>query len=615
MVFVNWQLKWKLIWLVLLVNTLYGQEQNPDSLLKSSTPSEQFYDSLKHKAYRHRFTRLVYDNLITGGKTKDQQQIERELIRMSELEGKTIASVKIHQLDIIGPSFADTSRISHTWLGQMANKLHIETNERIIRKNILVHPGDALNVESLLDNERIIRRLPFIKDVRFLVEQDSLIQEHIHVTVLTKDVFSFGVGGYVEGLRAASLEMYNQNIWGIGHQLSAKVVGHVEKQPYVGFEGSYTINNIGGNFVNMSLGYADTYRRNGVSMVLEKEFLRSTTKWGGGLTASRWQRADRLINDAPIILDFDELDYRYWDVWGGYSFQLYEGELDRNKQLVVSGRTRFYNFYKRPDPDPMNNQYFADSKFYLASLSLSKRKYYRDHLIYSYGITEDIPKGYLHEWVVGFDDNEFNRRWYSHVYVSSGNFVKYKPSYLHASAGIGGFFRSRRFEQGQIEIDGSYISRLYAFGNKGFRQFIKLNYLLGIRRFEVEELSLRRENGIRGFGSRLPLGKQRLVLSFESVVFPPRHVLDFNFAFFSFVDLGIIGSNKHFIFTQDYYAGVGAGVRIRNENLVFQTLQLRLSWFPNHPADIGAFGVDFNERSKSQFYDFQPRKPDVLRFE
>lgn len=611
----NWPLKWILIGgLWLFAAGVNAQEQKQDSVLKATT-SEQFYDSLKHKAYRHRFTRLMYDNLITDGKTKDQQQIEEELLRMEALEGKTIASVKIQQLDIIGPSFTDTARVSHTWLGQTANKLHTQTNERIIRKNILVHPGDTLNVDYLLDNERIIRRLPFIKDVRILVDEDSLIQDHVHVTVLTKDVFSFGVGGYLDGLRAASLEMYNQNIWGIGHQLSAKVVGHVEEQPYIGFEGFYTINNIGGNFMNISLGYADTYRRKGLSFVFDKEFLRSTTKWGGGFTAARWNRADRLIDDGPIIVNFDELDYRYYDVWGGYAFQLFEGELDRNKQLVVSGRARFYDFYKRPEPDPMNNQYFADSKFYLASLSLSKRRYFRDHLIYSYGITEDIPKGYLHEWVLGFDDNEFNNRWYSHLYFSSGNFIKYKPSYLHASFGIGGFFRSHRFEQGQIEVDGSYISRLYAFGNKGFRQFIKLNYLLGIRRFELEELSLRGDDGIRGFGSRLPLGKQRLLLCFESVVFPPKHVLDFNFAFFSFVDLGIIGSNKHLIFTQDYYAGVGAGVRIRNENLVFQTLQLRLSWFPNHPADIGSFGFELNERTKSQFYNFQPRKPDMLRFE
>ncbi len=598
----------------MFLNDLQAQEQGRDSVLNHESTSELFYDSLKHKAYRSRITRLMYDNLVSGTGHENQLQIEKELLRMSELEGKTIASVKVHQLDIIGPSFADTARTSRSWLGQTANKLHTRTNERIIWKNILVQRGDTLNVDYLLDNERIIRRLPFIKDVRFWVDQDSLNQELVHVTVLTKDVFSFGVGGNMNGLKAATLKMYNQNLWGAGHQISAAIVGHAKEVPYVGFEGFYSINNIGGNFVNISVGYANTYRREGATFVFDKEFLRSTTKWGGGLTFSRWERADRLIEDVPIVIDF-ELDYRYWDLWGGYSFQLHEGTPYRNKQLVMSGRMRLYDFFERPEPDPGNNQYFANSKFYLASLSLSKRSYYRDHLIYSFGITEDIPKGFLHEWVVGYDDNEFNKRWYSHLYFSSGNFIRYKPSFFHASAGIGGFFHSNSFEQGQIEVNADYISRLYTIGSKRFRQFVKLNYLLGLRRFEVENLFLNGNNGIRGFRSKSTMGKQRLSLSFESVLFPPKDVLDFNFAFFGLVDLGVIGSNHHLIFNEDYYAGIGAGVRIRNENLVFQTLQLRLSWYPNHPADLGRFGGEFNERTKSEFYSFQPRKPDVLRYE
>lgn len=593
---------------------LQAQEQQTDSVSNRAASSEQFYDSLKHKAYRSGITRLFYDNLISGNSKTDQAKLEMELLRMSALEGKTISSIRIQQLDIFGPSFSDTARVSKTWPGQTANKLHTQTNERIIRKNILIEVGDTLNVEVVLDNERIIRSLPFIKDVRFFVEKDSLSEDHVHLIVLTKDVFSFGIGGSVDGLKGGSLEMYNHNIWGAGHQISAKVVGHVDKEPGLGFEGFYTINNIGGNFVNISLGYADTYVRKGAALIFEKEFLRSATRWGGGFTVFRWKQADRLIDDGPLIRDLD-LDYRHLDIWGGYAFQLNKEQAYKNSQLVLAGRTRFYDFFKRPDPDPRNNQYFANSKFYLASLSLSKRNYFRDYLIYSYGITEDIPKGFLHEWVFGFDNNEFTDRWYTHLYFSSGNFMKYKPSYLYVSAGLGGFFNSRKYEQGQIELNGEFISRLFRTGIKSFRQFIKMNYILGIRRFDVEELYLSRDYGIRGFSSELPTGKQRLSLKFESVLFTPKHVLDFNFAFFGFVDVGVIGSNKHFIFNEDYYAGIGAGVRIRNENLVFRTLQLRLSYFPNHPADTGFFGFDFNERNKSGFYSFQPRKPDLLRFE
>jgi len=139
--------------------------------------------------------------------------------------------------------------------------------------------------------------------------------------------------------------------------------------------------------------------------------------------------------------------------------------------------------------------------------------------------------------------------------------------------------------------------------------------MIGIRRFGVEELSLRYKNGIRGFESNLATGRQRLSLNFETVLFQNRDVLKFNVALFGFADLGVIGSNRNFIFSQDYYGGFGAGIRLRNESLVFKTIQFRLAYYPNHPDDISGLGVILNERNKSNFYSFQPQKPEPLRFE
>jgi hypothetical protein len=84
---------------------------------------------------------------------------------------------------------------------------------------------------------------------------------------------------------------------------------------------------------------------------------------------------------------------------------------------------------------------------------------------------------------------------------------------------------------------------------------------------------------------------------------------------FSFFDLGIIGSNKKMIFTQDYYAGLGMGIRIRNENLVFKTILIRLAYYPNHPADMGGVGFILEEQSRTRFYSFQPRKPEPIVFD
>jgi hypothetical protein len=110
-------------------------------------------------------------------------------------------------------------------------------------------------------------------------------------------------------------------------------------------------------------------------------------------------------------------------------------------------------------------------------------------------------------------------------------------------------------------------------------------------------------------------GKQRLSLNLEYVVFLQKDFYKFNMAVFGFTDIGLIGSNKEFILTQDFYSGLGMGIRLHNENLVFKTIQLRLAFYPFHPDNMNFVGFVLDEQSKRQFYSFEPTQPLPLRFE
>lgn len=598
------------VFLLLVSGRLPAQLPQVDSTQIVKENGEQFYDSLKTKAYRHGFTRFLYRNIVIqrGG----PEDLDFHYLLLKRYRGKIISSIYLRPLDVFGPTFRDTTRRPETRVGELANRMHVTTNPRILKKNLLLSVGDSLDMEMVLENERIIRSLAFIKDVRFLVTPDAKDTNLVHLTVLTKDVFSFGIGMHFSSVEAGSVEMYNQNTWGIGHEISAKVVANVNREPYIGFESSYKISNINGHFVDITANYANHYRREGFFFDFEKEFLLASTRWGGGLAFYRLTRSDHLVNYDRSFIDFP-LNYAAVDVWNGYSFQV--GENTANEmQLVVSGRFRRLNFFERPEPTVENRQYYSGSKLFMGSISLSKRNYIRDQLVYSYGITEDIPRGFLHEWVFGFDDNEFTDRWYSHLYFSTGSLIRYKPSYLFLSAGIGSFFNSRRMEQGQIEFNANYISRLFNVGQQKARQFIRLQYIYGLRRFEEETLLLKNDVGIRGFYSEIAAGKQRLVMNLETVAFQRRTIAGFNIAFFGFGDLGIVGSDKKMLFAGRYYGGIGGGLRIRNENLVFKTIQVRLAFYPNHPADAAGFGFILTEMGHEKFYSFQPRKPESLHY-
>ena len=598
--------------------TLAGKDvliQNCDTLkaVTFDKSNKLFYDSLQIRASRHRVTRWLYGTMIRSARDSGNVDFQSYEYYKS-FQKKTIGTISIRSLKIFGPNFDDTLRTTNIWIEKAANKLHSQSNLYVIRKNLWIKEGQSLDPDLMMDNERLLRSLPYLKDVRIIITPRPLNNDLVDVLILTQDVFSFGVTGGIGSVNKGEVGVYDKNILGVGHEAGVTIVAHTDKAPHIGFESYYSVNNIMGNFINFSTGYSNTYLHQELFLSLQRDFLRPQSVYAGGFTTVRSFRTDRVYLNNNVI-STDPLNYIYLDGWYGRRLKLGIRPNDSRFQMTLSGRIRYTHFYDRPLPDSNNNQYFANSKFYLGSLSFSHRSYVRDYLVYSYGITEDIPKGYLCELVFGYDHNEFNDRWYSHVFLSTGNLFKNKPFYLYTSLGIGSFFNQSHTEQGMADLKFDFISPLFQVLNVQARQFIKLNYTIGINRFDIENLLLLNSNGIRGFGSLIGKGKQRLTLNVENVFFQKKAVLNFKTALFSFFDVGIVGPSEQSIFKQSYYAGLGLGLRIRNENLVFKTIQLRLAWYPNHPSDVNSIGFILDGVSKTRFYNFQPRGPEPLRFE
>jgi len=611
----------KTVWFTLILLSslsLAGKDipmQKNDSLdiVPLNENNKIFYDSLEIKASRHRVTKWLYGTMISSAKDSGNLDLQSYEYYKS-FQKKTIGTISIRSLKVFGPNFDDTLKTTNIWIEKAANKLHSKSNLYVIRKNLWIREGQSLDPDLMMDNERLLRSLPYLKDVRILITPRSLNNDLVDVLILTQDIFSFGVTGGIGNVKNGELGIYDKNILGVGHEAGVTIVGHTDISPHIGFESYYAVNNIMGNFINFSAGYANTYLHQELFVSLQRDFLRPQSVYAGGITALRSFRTDRVYLNSNVTT-MGPLNYIYLDGWYGRRLKLGINPNDSRFQMTLSGRVRFTHFYDRPLPDSNNNQYFTNSKFYLGSLSFSQRSYIRDHLVYSYGITEDIPKGYLCELVFGFDHNEFNDRWYSHVFLSTGNLFKNKPFYLYTSLGVGSFFNQSHTEQGMADLKLDFISQLFNVWNVKARQFINLNYTIGFNRFEIENLLLLNNNGIRGFGSRIGKGKQRLSLNVENVFFQKKSILNFQSALFSFFDIGIVGPSEQSIFKQSYYAGLGVGLRIRNENLVFKTIQLRLAYYPNHPSDVNSIGFILDGVSKTRFYNFQPRGPEPLRFE
>jgi len=612
----------KTVWTAILLlsfsiirgNTIVVQKIDSLRTAFPAKTTELFYDSLQIKAARHKVTKWLYSTMICSLKdTVDK----KELISyeyFTSFKNRTIGSIGIRSLKVFGPTFEDTTQVTHLWVEKAANALHSKSNQYVIRKNLWIKEGDLIDPDLMMDNERLLRSLPFLKDARILITPRPLNEQIVDVLVLTQDVFSIGVTGGIGSLNKGEVGFYDKNILGVGHEFGMNIVGHADMVPHIGYETYYSINNLLGNFINFSSAYANTYIRQGFYVSFSRDFLRPQSVNAGSVSIVRSYRSDKLGLSDQVISP-SNLNYIFLDGWYGRRLKVDINPNDRRFQMTLAGRIRYSHFDDRPMPDFSGKQYFANSMFYLGSISVSHRSYVRDHLVYSYGITEDIPKGYLCELVFGFDDNEYSNRGYSHLFLSSGNIFRKKPFYLYTSVGVGGFYNKIHFEQGIVDFKVDFISKLFNVWSVKSRQFIKLNYTYGINRFDIENLLLLNNYGIRGFGSQIGRGKQRLTLNIENVFFQNKSILNFKSALFSFVDMGIVGPAEQSIFKQTYYAGVGLGLRIRNENLVFKTIQLRLAYYPNNPSDVSPVGFVLDGVSKTRFYNFQPRGPEPLRFE
>lgn len=567
--------------------------------------SKGFYDSLKLKASKYKWTSELYSWLFTIAPARSYlAKTDKSEQGFIQHEGKIIRDVRILELDPFESMIPDTSIIDTSWINKTLNKIHIKTKEKYIRNNLIIKKGDKVNPYVLADNERIIRNLPYIEDAKIILIPVS--DETVDILLITKDKFSLGLDLQFTDVNSGILEIYDKNIIGIGHELKTNLFFNYDEDPSWGYEGVYKIDNIRGSFIKGIINYKNAFNTESYGINLSRKFFTPNTKYAGGINiinTSTFEDLDTMSYPTPFR-------YGYQDYWLGRSFMLnYASRL----RLIISGRFLFNNIYERPEIDEYSYYDLHNFQLYLGSIAFSRQKYYKSNLIYNYGTTEDIPYGFLLEFTGGYENNEFYNRYYTGVEFSHGNFYK-NLGYFHTKIGFAGFLSEQQYRQGLFHLKSSYFTNLLPFNNFHVRQFINIDYNIGIRRFEDEYINISNENGIRGLSSDSLKGTHRLTMSLETVAFSPFYVYGFRFAFYGFADFGFIGSNRYNIFKNDLYSAIGVGLRIRNERLVFKTFQIRLAFYPRLPVDYSKQFIYLSGEKLFDPRDFDVDTPGILEF-
>lgn len=581
-----------------------------------------FYSRLKDRWYQRKFTKQLFDflfSLPSDDFKLDTTQFVKSENPFLDYQGKTIGSINLVKLEALGTRMDDLNKRPESVVQKLGNTVNFKTRDRVIRNNLLFEPGDTVNAAILADNERILRELPYIRDSRISIIPRPDNPDVVDLEILTKDVVSLSFDLEARDFDSGVLRIDHRNIFGSGHELDNRFAVDNGAEQKISYELRYRVPNIKRTFTALDIRYADTENLDITSLQIKRDFVSPAIKYAGGIEWSQQTLRERRLENIISDLDFDEVfvtqQFDYQDAWLARAFPLRikDPVLRDRTRLIISGRVSNIDFLRRPEVLKDQNQRFHNRFQVIGGIGFSQRRYFKDKLIFGYGRTEDIPYGMSAELLAGHEWGEFYDRIYMGARISRGGYLGL-VGYFFTGLTVEGFKYNGKTEQGVFRTDFRYISNLIDLNQWKFRQFITFNYTRGFNRFDSEFIDIRSRNGIRGLDSHTLRGTQRLLLNIETVSFTPLQLLDFRLAIFGFADIGKINDGQRDIFREKSQTGFGIGFRIRNDNLTFNAVEIRLAYYPNVPIGIDAVDLDLSGNSGFRFNDFFISQPQVGSF-
>ncbi|MCK9617095.1 MAG: hypothetical protein M0R21_04605 [Lentimicrobiaceae bacterium] len=599
-------------------NTLFSQQVKENNF---NTNKINFYSIIQEKAYQSKITKEIYHLLFispTSILPSDSLQAYQSDLPFLLYSGKKIRKIHLQKLDIFGPVIADTVQFFKSGITKFANRLSIKTRDYVIKQNLLFSPNDTINPLQIADNERILRSLPFIEDAKIYLQPSLADSNFVDVLIVTKDVWSWAFDAKFFGLNKNKFNVYDVNLLGYGHYIKHNFLYDSKKnQPLIYEEGLYKVENIAGSFFSSYLKYSKNSTKKSYEINILKELKTAATLYGGNINLSHNIDSVWHIKTTPngFIRSLQPIIYDSLDIWAGRSLKIHSTVIFKNRpHIVISGRYILKSFISKPE-NPVLNQ-LKNETYLLGGIAFINQSYVTSNLIYNYGRTEDIPYGSLFALTVGKNLTPKYNRYYGAIKIAYASFHDIE-GYYYFDVSTGGELKNEKYTNAIVKANYKYFTHLLIINDSKYkiRNFLTCNYTTALSDIDYQEMRFSDVSGIRGMKNQGIEGTQRFTLSLESVLFTPIEILDFRFAFFGFTDMGWIGSKDKLIFTQDFFSGIGLGAKIRNENLVFKTLQLRLCFYPDNPAHNNTTVFSLSSGEVFNIMGFNYNGPELVRFE
>jgi hypothetical protein len=250
---------------------------------------------------------------------------------------------------------------------------------------------------------------------------------------------------------------------------------------------------------------------------------------------------------------------------------------------------------------------------HIVSYTIIQQKIIRTQYLYGFGRNEDLPSGKSLTFTSGHFIREQEKLPYVGVQLETYKMSK-NEHFRHLNLSAGTCYLDNQLQDIRILASIEDISKIhYLKSGYRYRQIINLSFTETLKNKYNEALLVNSIYGIPQLSKEKIRGGTRISGNWESIWYNSRSFYGFRNSPFAFANLTYIRTVGDPIASGDLYSSLGAGIRIRNESLIFGTIELKGYHFPRINQQMSAWNLTLTTNLRFKYNSNIINKPDFVQ--
>jgi hypothetical protein len=249
----------------------------------------------------------------------------------------------------------------------------------------------------------------------------------------------------------------------------------------------------------------------------------------------------------------------------------------------------------------------------LASFTLFKQQIIRTQYLYGFGRNEDLPTGKSMVITSGNYRREQSSLPYLGIKLENYKLLS-NENYRHLTLSAGSSYADAQLQDVRFIASVEQINKLhYLESGYKYRSIINVSFTQTLKNKFNEALLISSSYGIPQLNKERIYGGTRITANWESVWYNSRSFYGFRTSPFAFGNITYLRTVGQPIDKGDIYSSIGSGMRIRNENLIFGTIELRAFYFPRINRQLSPWNIALITNLRYKYNSSIISKPDFVQ--